>query len=111
MADVSALPFPDQCFDTVLCTMAFTAYPDGLAAMAEISRVLRSEGHFLLVDVNYPSGGGRLGMWAVRAWIAFGDIIREMAPIFEAYGFAFVDREIGGFGSVHYYIARKEPQV
>ena len=109
VADVYALPFPDRCFNTILCTMAFTGYPDGEAAMSEISRVLMAEGRFLLIDVNYPNGGGRLGTWAARAWLAFGDIIRDMAPIFEAHGFDFVDREIGGFGSVHYYIAQKRP--
>lgn len=109
LADVAGLPFSDHSFDTVLCTMAFTGYPDGLAAMGEIDRVLRPDGRFLLVDVNYPADRGRLGMWAARAWIAFGDIIRDMRPIFEAYGFRFIDQEIGGFGSVHYYIAQKQP--
>lgn len=111
LADVNHLPFPDHCFDTVLCTMAFTGYPDGLAAMTEVSRVLHAGGRFLLVDVNYPAGGGRLGNWAARAWIAFGDIIRDMAPLFAACDFDFVDHEIGGFGSVHYYLAHKQPAV
>lgn len=107
IADVAALPYADHCFQTVLCTMAFTAYPDGLAAMAEIARVVVPGGKLLLVDVNYPADGGRLGTWATRAWIALGDIIRDMALLFEAYDFDYVDREVGGFGSVHLYIARK----
>ncbi len=111
LADVANLPFPDRCFDTILCTMAFTAYPDGQAAMAEISRLLLPGGRFLLVDVNFPSDGNRLGTWATRAWIAFGDIVRDMAPLYEANGFSFVDQEIGGFGSVHYYLARKDAET
>lgn len=109
LADVARLPFADQRFDTVLCTMAFTAYPDGQAAMAEIARVLRPGGRFLLVDVNFPSDGNRLGTWAARAWIAFGDILRDMAPLFAAHDFNVAEEEIGGFGSVHYYLARKPP--
>jgi ubiquinone/menaquinone biosynthesis C-methylase UbiE len=108
LADVEGLPFADRCFDTVLCTMAFTGYPDGPAAMVEIDRVLRPGGRLLLVDVNFPSDGNRPGMWAARAWIAFGDILRDMGALFEAYGFSFSDEEIGGFGTVHYYLAQKE---
>jgi ubiquinone/menaquinone biosynthesis C-methylase UbiE len=108
LADVARLPFPSGCFDTVLCTMAFTGYPDGRAAMAEISRVLRPDGRFLLVDVNFPGDSNRPGLWAARGWIAFGDIMRDMAPLFAAYGFSVTDQEIGGFGTVHYYFARKE---
>jgi len=111
LADVAHLPFADNRFHTVLCTMAFTAYPDGNAAMAEIARVLIPGGRLLLVDVNYPVEGGRLGTWLARAWIALGDIIRDMAPLFAAHGFDYVDRDIGGFGSVHLYVARKLPHI
>lgn len=107
LADVAGLPFADRCFDTILCTMAFTGYPDGRAAMVEIDRVLRPGGRFLLVDVNFPTGGSRLGFWAARLWMALGDILRDMGALFEEQGFSFTDEEIGGFGSVHYYMARK----
>jgi ubiquinone/menaquinone biosynthesis C-methylase UbiE len=106
-ADVAGLPFADRCFDTILCTMAFTGYPDGRAAMAEIDRLLRPGGRFLLVDVNFPSDGNRLGAWAARVWLAAGDVMRDMGALFEANGLSFSDEEIGGFGTVHYYVARK----
>jgi ubiquinone/menaquinone biosynthesis C-methylase UbiE len=111
LADVASLPFPDLYFDTVLCTMAFTAYPDGQAAMAEVGRVLRPGGRFLLVDVNFPADDNRLGIWAARVWLALGDIMRDMATLFEAHDFDFTDQVIGAFGSVHYYVARKRPRT
>ena len=42
-----------------------------------------------------------------RLWIAFGDRIREMDAIFKAGGFQYLDKEIGGWGSVHLYVATK----
>lgn len=38
---IEHLPYPDASFDTVLCTMAFSGYPDGHRALAEMVRVLR----------------------------------------------------------------------
>jgi len=111
LADVAGLPFADRRFDTILCTMAFTGYPDGRAAMAEIDRVLRPGGRFLLVDVNFPDDGRRLGLWAARMWMALGDILRDMGALFESQGFSFSDEQIGGFGSVHYYVARKPAET
>ena len=37
--NVEKLPFPDDTFDTVINTMAFTGYPDGDKAMIELKRV------------------------------------------------------------------------
>ncbi len=35
------LPFPSEYYDTLVNTMAFSAYPDGRAAMSEMRRVLK----------------------------------------------------------------------
>lgn len=40
-ADAMALPFPDACFDTVVCTFSVCAIPGDRRAVAEMSRVLR----------------------------------------------------------------------
>lgn len=49
-ATVEAIPFPDQTFDAVLCTGSFHHYGQPLAALAEIRRVMQSEGKLVLID-------------------------------------------------------------
>jgi len=105
--DVQALPYEDEYFDSIVNTMAFSAYPDGIKAMSEMHRVLKPGGKLILVDIEYPRNRNWLGMKATKAWIAMGDIIREMQPLFERFGFEYTDEEIGGFGSVHLYVAKK----
>lgn len=106
-ADAAHLPFQNGAFDTVVNTMAFTAYPDGMGTMAEFSRVLRDGGRLVMVDINYPLDGNRIGTFLARLWMKFGDILRDMTLLFEQSGFAYVDKEIGGWGSVHLYVARR----
>jgi len=48
-----------------------------------------------------------MGMLMAKGWIAAGDIVREMAPLFEQFEMDFRFEEIGGFGSVHLYVAQK----
>lgn len=105
--DVQALPYEDKFFDSIVNTMAFSGYPEGVKAMSEMHRVLKTGGKLIMVDVNYPSDRNWLGMRAARTWIAFGDIIRDMGPLFAQFDFKFTDEEIGGFGSVHLYLAEK----
>ena len=99
-SDVNHLPFQSGAFDTVVNTMAFTAYPDGKAAMAELNRVLRDRGKLLMVDVNYPRDGSRTGVLLAKMWMKMGDILRDMAPIFREAGFEYLDEEIGGWGNI-----------
>ena len=106
-ADVQALPYEDEFFDSIVNTMAFTAYPDGIKAMSEMHRVLKTGGKLIIVDIDYPLNRKGLGMQVTKAWIAMGDIIRDMKPIFGQFNFEYTDQEIGGFGSVHLYIAEK----
>ncbi len=107
---VEALPYRDGAFDTVLLTMAFSGYPEADPAMAELVRVLAPAGRLVLVDVAHPADGNRLG----TAWVAFakraGDLVRDMSALFDKHGMVFSDEEIGGWGSVHLYVAtRNEP--
>ncbi|HEY3006557.1 MAG TPA: class I SAM-dependent methyltransferase [Micromonosporaceae bacterium] len=48
--DAQALPFADESFDTVVCTLSMCAIPDDRAALAEMWRVLRPGGRLLLLD-------------------------------------------------------------
>jgi ubiquinone/menaquinone biosynthesis C-methylase UbiE len=107
-ADVEKLPFQSSYFDTLVNTMSFTGYPDGRAAMSEMRRVLKVGGQLLIVDVNYPSDRGGKGMKLARFWSNRGDILRDMGALFNEFGFEYTDEEVGGFGSVHLYIATKD---
>jgi len=49
-ADAHGLPFPDESFDTVVCTFSLCAIPDEGQAIAEMKRVLRPGGQLLLAD-------------------------------------------------------------
>jgi ubiquinone/menaquinone biosynthesis C-methylase UbiE len=107
---VEALPYPDATFDTVVNTMAFTGYPDAAAAAAELARVLKPGGRLVLIDINYPSDGNRLGTLLVdRLWKPFGDLIRDVPAVLTETGLDVRDTEIGGWGSVHRYLATKTP--
>jgi ubiquinone/menaquinone biosynthesis C-methylase UbiE len=107
-ADIEDLPFDDETFDCIINTMAFTGYPNGEKAMAEIHRVLKPGGKFILVDIDYPTNRNWLGMKLTRLWAALGDLIRDMDLLFHQFNFEYTDEEIGGFGSVHLYVAKKK---
>ncbi|MCJ7624890.1 MAG: class I SAM-dependent methyltransferase [Anaerolineaceae bacterium] len=107
IADVEALPYRDASFDTIVNTMAFTGYPDGKLALSEIMRVLKPAGHLVMIDINYPHDGNRIGKFLTRAWMAVGDIIRDMDDLFTQFDIEYTDEQIGGLGSVHLYVARK----
>jgi ubiquinone/menaquinone biosynthesis C-methylase UbiE len=56
LGDVQALEFPDESFDTVVCTLGLCTIPDDRKAAIEAHRVLRSGGRFLLMEhVRSPS--------------------------------------------------------
>jgi len=104
---VEDLPYEDGFFDTVVSTMAFSGYPDGTTAMAEMRRVLASGGRLVLIDINFPADRNWIGTRLTRCWQLSGDIIRDMDRILVAHGFDYEDIEIGGFGSVHMYICHR----
>jgi len=107
-ANVESLPYPDETFDCIVNTMAFTAYPDGRKAMSEFHRVLKQGGKLVLIDIDYPADRNWLGMRMTRFWAALGDILRDMDAMFRQFDFEYTDREIGGFGSVHLRVAEKK---
>ncbi len=50
VGDAQALPFTDQHFDTVVCTIALCSIPDERQAIAEVWRVLRPGGRFIALE-------------------------------------------------------------
>jgi ubiquinone/menaquinone biosynthesis C-methylase UbiE len=105
--NVESLPYESESFDTVINTMAFTGYPDSNKAMSELKRVLKTNGKLIIVDINYPNNMNFLGRSLTKLWMSLGDVIRDMDNIFNHFELDYSDVEIGGFGSVHLYIARK----
>lgn len=106
-ATVEDLPYEDDCFDTVVNTMAFSGYPNANRAMAELRRVLAPDGRLVLIDINYPANRNWAGTKLTRCWQLAGDIIRDLDQLLVTHGFGYEDVEIGGFGSVHMYICHK----
>lgn len=104
-SNVESLPFADGMFDTVLCTMAFSGYPRAQSALSEMVRVLKRNGRVVLIDVNYPADGNWIGMALTRLWMGVGDLVRDMHALFDLNRLAYTDAEIGGWGSVHLYVA------
>lgn len=49
-ADATALPFPDQSFDTVAISLALCTIPDPAAALRELARVCRPGGRAVLLE-------------------------------------------------------------
>jgi ubiquinone/menaquinone biosynthesis C-methylase UbiE len=107
-ANVEHLPYASHSFDTLVNTMAFSGYPDGVAALSEMGRVLKPNGKLIMIDVDYPKDRNRRGMALTKFWMASGDIIRDMSKLFEASGWAFQEDEIGGYGSIHLYVAKRK---
>ena len=107
-ADVTYLPYASDSFDTLVNTMAFSGYPDGVTALAEMGRVLKPGGKLVMIDIDYPKDRNWLGMAMTKFWMTSGDIIRDMGKLFAETGWEFQEEEIGGFGSVHLYVAEKK---
>jgi ubiquinone/menaquinone biosynthesis C-methylase UbiE len=50
VGDAETLDFPDESFDTVVCTYGLCTIPDDAAAVREAKRVLRPGGRILLAE-------------------------------------------------------------
>ena len=105
--NVGSLPYESDFFDSIVNTMAFTGYPDGMKAMSELFRVLKKGGRVILIDIGYPRNQNRIGMMMTGFWALSGDVIRDMDKIFKSFDFDYEDVEVGGYGSVHLFIAEK----
>lgn len=106
-ANVELLPFPDNYFDTIINTMAFSGYPNGKKAMSEFYRVLKDGGKLVIVDFDYPANRNRFGYGLTKLMESAGDTIRDISELLHEFHFVFTEKEIGGFGSVHLYTAKK----
>lgn len=105
--NVEALPYPDESFDTLVNTMAFSGYPTGMRALAEMTRVLRRDGRLVLVDFTFPPDQNWIGSRIAMLWERSGDVLRDMPELFRECELDYTDEPIGAYGSVRLYVATK----
>lgn len=88
-ADAESLPFPDGCFDALLCECAFCTFPSKSAAASEFARVLQPGGRLglsdLTRDAQLPEELDSLMAWV--ACIADAQPIDQYHALLQAAGF------------------------
>lgn len=69
----TSLPFEAAQFDAAFCTMSFLHYPQPVAVLAEVRRVLKPGGAFYLADYTPPkwTGQARLQIGQIAGGITF----------------------------------------
>ena len=109
--DAHDLPFPDETFDSVLCTYSLCNIPDEKRAIMEMKRVLRPGGSLLLVDhVRSTVTPLRWIQRAIEAATARAEgehMTRRPFPHVVAAGFEIVERERFRAGAVERIAATK----
>jgi ubiquinone/menaquinone biosynthesis C-methylase UbiE len=95
------LPWPDEHFDAVLSTFAFSAFPDADRALDEMVRVTRPGGKVIIVDAGEASNGNVFARFFAWLWEAFGDYMRDEVPLMEARGLTVEREEYGPWQCVH----------
>ena len=112
LGDAQALEFPDERFDTVVCTLSLCTIPDDLKAVAEAARVLRPDGHLVLMEhVRSPAVTVRIRQRLLEPrfkWIASDHLLREPLVHLRAEGFRIDELERSKWGIVERIRARKQ---
>ncbi len=111
-ADAQRLPFADNQFDTVVSTLVFCSIPDPMQALAEVKRVLKDDGRFLLMEhvrgLNPITQ--RLTDWLHPAWFALQHschLNRETAVAVQSAGFHIQETSAHGWGVIQTIKAQK----
>jgi len=111
LGDAQALEFEDGTFDTVVCTLSLCTIPDDRAAVAEVRRVLRPGGRFVLLEhVRSPVRPVRaVQRLLAPAFVRFGadHVLREPLERVRAEGFSIELLERSKLGLVERLVARK----
>ncbi|GAB4579532.1 MAG: class I SAM-dependent methyltransferase [Anaerolineales bacterium] len=112
LGDAQALGFPDEHFDTVVCTLALCTIPDERRALEEAFRVLRLGGQLLLLEhVRSPVGPGRWAEWVLDPLLVrlAGDhLLRDPLDHLEAAGFSIERCTHSKWGFIEEVVARKQ---
>ena len=95
--DAAALPFGDESFDTVVCSLALCSIPEPRRAIAEMHRVLAPGGQLLLLDhVRSTNPFLLAGQWLaeqVTGRLSGEYFTRRQLPLVEAAGFTVAEWE------------------
>jgi len=111
LGDALALPFANDCFDTVVCTFSLCEIPDVDQAVAEMHRVLRPGGLLLLADhVASTAWGMRIiqrGLELITIPLGGEHFLRRPSQHLAAAGFEIEQRQRFTAGIVERLTARK----
>lgn len=111
VGDAEALPFPDDSFDTLVCTISLCTIPDDRQAIREVRRVLRSAGLLVLLEhVRSPSRLVRAGQRLLEPLtLRFhaDHLLREPLDHLRAEGFEVERLERSRWGIIERVAARK----
>jgi ubiquinone/menaquinone biosynthesis C-methylase UbiE len=111
LGDAQALEFPENSFDTVVCTLGLCSIPDDRAAVSEARRVLRPEGRFVLLEhVRSPAlvvRGVQRILDPLFVRLQADHLVREPLEHLQATGFAIDELERSKWGIVERAAARK----
>jgi ubiquinone/menaquinone biosynthesis C-methylase UbiE len=110
VGDAQALEFLDGSFDTVICTMSLCSIPDDRGAVAEVKRVLRPGGSFVLLEhVRSPIGVVQLVQRLLEPLFRLGGdtLLREPLEHLRAEGFDVERLERSKWGFIERVVARK----
>lgn len=107
-ARVETLPFPIEFFDAAICCGSLHLFPDKMASLREIARVLKP--HALLAVFTFTAGdGGILKHRRLRAWAEAKGLhafeLTELRHWLDAAGFEAFDPKVSG--SILTFTARK----
>lgn len=105
--DAHAMPFPDDSFDCLVNTDAFTLYVDPVKAMGEFYRVLKPGGRLVLLEYNYPKDRNWFGMKLMIIPKLLGMPFRDFDELLSGVGFQYEDHPVGMSGVLHMYVGTK----
>ena len=111
LADAQALEFPDERFDTVICTLGLCSIPDHVRAVREAARVLRPGGRLVLLEhVRSPNPRVRAVQRAFNKLslrLCCDDLVREPLDPVRAAGMRVEHLERSKLGIVERLVAAK----
>ncbi len=109
--DAQNLAFPDESFDTVVCTLGFCTIPDPRRGLEEAHRVLVPGGSLVLLEhVRSPSRRVRMGqrlLEPVSVRFEADHLLRDPMDHLEDVGFEIEELERSKWGIVERVAARK----
>lgn len=70
LGDAERLPFPDACFDALVCECAFCTFPDKPTAAGEFARVLRPGGRAGITDITVQPERLHERLSGLAGWVA-----------------------------------------